>query len=256
MTTTAIIGWDATHAGLPYVPKNEQGGGYATGLGDVPWTAADWKAFPGAVRIDQSPSLAAVDYTCDMFDYEAGAVQLGELPGLVKGAQAAWHAGTRPGQRWPGVYCSESNVTGVVSELTAQGVQCPLGVALYYPGAEYAREQVENSSGPYPIVWFQYSDLGGGGTYDLDYWSSAWLHNVSTIPPKPSDPPVVKDDNLMLHISVTAPAGHSWTGTRTFLYLVGQVPTHIIDQQSENGILKVLPLAPVTWQQYVAWGGV
>lgn len=67
------------------------------------------------------------------------------------------------------------------------------------------------------------------------------------IPTQPEDP--------MLHISVTAPNNGPWTGTRTFLFTPGTPPTHIIDGSSESAIAKVLPVVPVTWQQYVAWGG-
>jgi GH25 family lysozyme M1 (1,4-beta-N-acetylmuramidase) len=74
-------------------------------------------------------------------------------------------------------------------------------------------------------------------------------------PLPPFNPTVSQKAGDMLHISVTAPDGKAWKGTRTFLYTPGQAPVHIVDVQTEDNIAKVMPAVPVTWDQYAAWGG-
>jgi peptidoglycan hydrolase-like protein with peptidoglycan-binding domain len=164
--------------------------GYITGSGSVPWTAAQLSARPGTVRIDQSPVITAADVTADFFDQENGAVTLTEIARLVKAGQAAYKAAARPGQRNPGVYCSASGVTPVVNALVAGGVtSCPLGVADYSVSVAYATEAVAGASGPFPVVWYQYADDGGGGDWDLGVASLAWLNTVSG---GPAGRPVLK----------------------------------------------------------------
>jgi hypothetical protein len=176
VTIATIQGFDATHENIGHLPKG-QAAGYMTGSPSVQWTDADWSAHPGAVRIDQSPVITAIDVRCDMVDYEAGAVTLAELAQVVKDAQAAYVAGLRPGQRWPGVYCSRSNVTRAVNALLAGGVKsCPLGVADWNKNETTARLEVEQASGPFPIVWRQYANEG---TYDAGVFSERWLSTVS-----------------------------------------------------------------------------
>jgi Domain of unknown function (DUF1906) len=89
--------------------------------------------------------------------------------------------------------------------------------------------------------------------------------------PRPGDPPPVTvtpdtpvkavatentKETSMLHISVTAPKGADWVGTRTFLvWSTGQAPVWIPDEQSEKAIAAVIPAADVTWAMYEALGG-
>src|SRR5260370_8010032 len=47
--------------------------------------------------------------------------------------------------------------------------------------------------------------------------------------PTPSLPTTSKKELNILTIKVPAPAGHVWTGTRTFLWSPGSAPSHIID---------------------------
>lgn len=258
MTIQTVDGWDCTGAALPQAPKTGQAAGYITGSGDVPWSAAQQAAHPGFVQIDQTPVITTFDVRADSYDVENSAVTIAEIAELVHDGQAAYKAVARPGQRWPAVYCSRSLVTPVVNALIKGGItSCPLGVADYDFNHAAAQAEVANASGPFPIVWRQYSDQGGGGAYDLDVFSVPWLNTVSKLPDPPVPPVVVpKGDNLMLHLSVTAPTGHTWTGTRTFLYLPGGVPVHIVDQPSENAIQAQIPKVIVTWEQYVSIGGV
>lgn len=187
MTTATIQGYDATGANETHLPAG-QVAGYTTGTGVVPWSEAQWIAHPGAVRIDQSPAITSLDILADFYDLENGAVTVAEIAQVVKDGQAAFMASTRPGQRWPGVYCSRDNVTAVVNALIAGGVlSCPLGIADYSGTEAEAAAEVADSVGPFPVVWRQYADTGGGGTYDLGVFSAPWLANVSGA--KPAIPP-------------------------------------------------------------------
>jgi hypothetical protein len=132
------------------------------------------------MRIDQSPVLTQADETADFFDLEVGAVTLAEIAQLVKAGQAAYRSARRPGQRNPGVYCSASGVTPLVNALIKGGVtSCPLGVADYSTPAATAQAAVAHANGPYPVVWYQYADTGGGGDWDLGFASVTWLNEVS-----------------------------------------------------------------------------
>lgn len=187
MAIATVDGWDATQSNLVHAPSVGQPGGYITGTPDIQWTTTSQKSHPGFVQIDQSPTLSSIAPLADFYDLENGAVTLAEIAQLVKMGQAAFHAATRPGQRWPGVYCSASQVTSVVNALVAGGVAtCPLGVARFDNNHTLAVSDVANASGPYPIVWRQYSDQGGGGTFDLDVFSVPWLANVSKKTPPPT----------------------------------------------------------------------
>jgi len=132
--------------------------GYVTGSGDIQWTAADFALFPGKpqVTIDQgftgSPVASAI-----VRDVEAG----------------AWSAGNAVTSKpWtparPTIYCSAS----VLPQVSAAGWQGDVWVADYVSTAP---------TSPYPVpagmtcVAWQWTDTGGGGTYDLSvvfdpYW--------------------------------------------------------------------------------------
>jgi peptidoglycan hydrolase-like protein with peptidoglycan-binding domain len=171
--------FDATGANFARLPAG-QVASYVTGSDGVPASAAQLAARPGVMRIDQSPVITAADETADFFDLEYGAVTLAEIAELVKAGQAAYRTARRPGQRNPGVYCSASVVTPLVNALVAGGVTaCPLGVADYSTGPATAQAAVVHASGPYPVVWYQYADTGGGGDWDLGFASVPWLNTVS-----------------------------------------------------------------------------
>ena len=187
MTIQIIDMYDATHENIAHLPAGRQVAGYATGTGpNVRWTAADFAAHPGAVRIAQSPILSVDESPRpDFIDFEAMAVTLAEIAPLIKAEQTAFRLAERPGQRWPGVYCSRVNVHKVANALVAGVVTtCPLGVADFNHDRTQAAAEVANASGPFPIVWRQYSDQGGGGTFDLGVVSVPWLLTVSKVTPQ------------------------------------------------------------------------
>lgn len=186
MSIATALGYDCTGANIAHLPADPQAVAlYVTGSGDVPATAADFAKYPHAVRIDQTPAHTTWDATADVQDFEAGAVQLAELAPRAKVRLAAFHAGVRPGQRSPVVYCSRANVTEVVNALTAGGVTSGvgLGIADWNGSQAEAEQEVADESGPFPVVWRQFQN---NGAYDEGIFSVPWLQNVSVArPPVP-----------------------------------------------------------------------
>ena len=216
MTIQTVQGYDATHANIGHLPKG-QAAGYLTGSPDVQWTDADAAAHPGWVQIDQSPVITAINVRCDMIDMENGAVTLAELAEVVRDAQQAYKTGLRPGQRWPGVYCSRSMVTPAVNALAAGGVlSCPLGVADRSNNLPADRAEVEQASGPYPIVWRQYAN---DGTYDSGVFSVPWLTAVSAA--RPPAPPGQWSDPRAWHWSSAFACGIGDDGKYHMFHLTG-----------------------------------
>lgn len=170
---TPVLVYDATHDNIGALPEGAQVAGYTTGIGtDIRWTAADFAAHPGAVRIDQD--AAASDPTADVLDIEAGAATPASAPGWVKRALASRASQARPGQRSPAVYMSQSVVTDVVNALMAGGISSGVGlwVADFNLTQEQATQMVLNASGPFPVIGVQFHDAG---SFDVSVFSSDWL---------------------------------------------------------------------------------
>lgn len=186
-----IPGRDYTSLNLPpaNVP-NIQLASYITGSPGIKMTPAQLALHPGIVQIDQSPFLSAIDETADVLDFENGAATLADLAPWAIAATANFRKGVRPGQRWPTVYMSADNVTPVVNALIAGGVHSGVNLWVAHFGVtrEEAIVQVATSSGPFPVVAFQYAD---DGSFDADEFNHIWLTTVSVAPPPPP-PPVVK----------------------------------------------------------------
>jgi hypothetical protein len=171
------IAYDATHANVGRVPKGVQAAGYVTGSGGVAWTAADWAAHPGAVRIDQSPELTSVDETADVLDVENGAATIADVAAWARAALANFKSGKRAGQRSPLVYCDGENVTPVANALVAGKVTgVGLFIAKWGDTITQAVTEVLAASGPFPVCGIQFSSAG---PYDIDVFSAAWLAAVS-----------------------------------------------------------------------------
>jgi hypothetical protein len=175
---------DAIHANVSHLPPG-MAAGYTTGSPDIKWTAADWHAHPGAVRIDQD--AGAVDATADVLDVERGAATNGESAGWYRRALASFNAATRPGQRHPAIYTSASNVTPLVNALIAGGVTSGPGlwVANWNLSDASAVALVVAASGPYPVMGVQFAS---GQFYDTNVFSGTWLATVSGAAPPPADP--------------------------------------------------------------------
>lgn len=153
--------------------------GYLTGSDGIAWTAAQFSAHPGALRIDQAPSADVP--TADVLDVEGGAAQPGSAPAWVGIARRSIAVKARIGQRiLPVIYMSASNVTTVINSLTGAGIKHDVGlwVANFNLTRAEAESMVQNSGGPFPIVGVQFTDNPPDGTYDTSVFSAAYLVNT------------------------------------------------------------------------------
>lgn len=192
-----VVGYDTTHAMIASLPPGSQAAGYSTGSADIRWTDPDWLSHPGALRIaqdwDVSEDLATHDadllaiVTSDYLDVEGGAATNADAAPWYRAALADYQAGTRPGQRWPGIYTSANNVTPLVNALIAAGVtKGPrLIVADWNLTELQAVADVVAASGPYPVAGVQFRDPG---PFDIDIYDGAWLRAVSVRPVPPPQP--------------------------------------------------------------------
>ena len=162
-------------------PQGAQLCGYDTGSGGVAWTAEMWNAHPGAVHIDQDP--VAVMVTSDVLDVEDGAVPVGSprVAQWARNAQSSFRQSTRPGQRWPALYQSASNVTANVNALIAGGVTSGVGLWIAKWDGNTAADiaALAAASGPFPVIGFQFADQGA---FDADVFATSWLTTVSGQP--------------------------------------------------------------------------
>lgn len=181
----AIIGYDAMSKNEHVLPADVMAAGYDTqaggGTGFIAWTPEQYarhvKPYP-ALHIDQNPGQA--DFTFDYMDVETGAIPASDIPALLTEARNAFQTGQRPGQRWPGVYCSLSLVAGIVTELqNAKITNVPFIVAEYGISQADAVNRVATAQGPYPAVGYQFNDTAFGGLADTNVWSVPWIANVS-----------------------------------------------------------------------------
>jgi hypothetical protein len=179
MAVVTVLAQDATGTNQSSIPSGTQAAGYDTGSGGIAWSSSDYSAhtkpFP-AVHIDQD--AGASDHLSDILDVESGAATAAECPGWVKQARANYDSAARPGQRWPGIYCSESTVAAVQSALSGAGItDVPFWVAAWGIGEAQAQSNVANGgSGPYPTIGWQYES---GSAVDYDVFSVPWLTLVS-----------------------------------------------------------------------------
>lgn len=197
MTTMVLPGYDATSENESVLPVDQMAAGYDTqaggGTGFIAWTPEQWdahlKPFP-AVHIDQDAN--ASDALADILDVEAGAAKESEIVGWLARARNSFHKVLRPGQRWPGIYCSASNVTSAVLILHDGGVtNVPFWVADYSVSYAEASRRVITALGPYPAIAYQYNDLAFGGKADSDIFSVNWLTKVSVSPVNQEDDPMI-----------------------------------------------------------------
>ena len=184
---TEVVGIDATHANIGQLPPGLQYAGYSTGSPDIRWTAEDWAAHPGALRIDQDAS--ASDGTADYLDVERGAATNTDAAAWYRRAVISWRAGIRPGQRWPGIYTSFDNLTPLVNALIVNRVTS--GPRLIIARWDLTRTlddilAIARAGGPFPVVGWQVQSFAA---FDLDLFSAAWLGAVSK-PRAPAPPPL------------------------------------------------------------------
>ena len=172
-----VIGYDVIHASLTRVPGGVQLCGYTTGSANIAWTTADWTAHPGSVRICQD--AGATDRTADVLDVEQGAATIADVPGWAAAALASYKAGTRPGQRYPLVYCQMAAVTPIANGLTAARLasgEIGLWIADWNNNMLADILKVASASGPFPVHGWQVSSLT---YYDVNVFSADWLNAVA-----------------------------------------------------------------------------
>jgi hypothetical protein len=231
-----VTGWDATHAFIGHAPRTGQAAGYVTGGGGIAWTAADWAAHPGAVRIDQDP--LARNPTADVLDVEGGAATAAECAGWHKSATADFTAGVRPGQRHPAFYCNLGTLPSVADNLVASGITGAglwLAAGTFLTLAEAAALVTWGTAlgGPFPVIGVQL--LGAAADYDVDVFSQAWLAAVSG-PVKPPPPPP--------GYQYAAPASLAAHGGHTSFSATWDKPA------------GAYPVPPAAYEVYVYAGGV
>ena len=188
MTYAVISGADTTTGNVGALPNVGLVAGYVTGPG-IAWTAAQWAAHPNAVRIAQSPVIATDEAAnADVLDVENLAATFADCGPWALAAMAAWKAGVRPGQRWPAIYASQSNLTPVCNALAAAKITgVGLWVANWSDSYTAACQMLQASSGPYPVIGVQYANAGA---YDLDVFLASWATYKSVAPaPKAQVPP-------------------------------------------------------------------
>lgn len=121
---TRIMG-DAIGTQAGSIPRSVQMvAGYVTGLGDVPWSDAQWIMFPGIphVTIDQGAG-ASPNYAADVIDIETGAFTVTHVHDWLMNA-------TAPD---PAIYVNQSNMNAaIVAAVGAAGWKGAIWLA--FPG--------------------------------------------------------------------------------------------------------------------------
>jgi peptidoglycan hydrolase-like protein with peptidoglycan-binding domain len=172
---SVVIVYDAIAGNVSHLPKGQQAAGYATGGSGIVWSAANWAAHPGAVRIDQDTRASL--RTADVLDVERGAATAAAAPAWAKGALASYHQASRPGQRSPVIYANLSTMTSVVNALTKAKVT-GIGLWIAHWGTSESADaaEINSGSGPYPVIGVQYTSVAN---YDISVMSRTWLGAVS-----------------------------------------------------------------------------
>jgi hypothetical protein len=177
-----VVAHDAIHENITKLPAG-QACGYTTGSSAIQWTAADFAAHLGAVRICQD--AGATDTTADVLDVERGAATNNEVAAWAKEALANFDSAKRPGQRKPAIYTSLNNVPAVVQALKAGGATASLWLADWNLSENQSIADLTTALDGIEITGVQYTDKGV--FYDSDVFASAWLTDVSRV-----KPPVVR----------------------------------------------------------------
>jgi hypothetical protein len=180
MTNAYVYAQDATSPNESHIPASVLAAGYDTGSSGIAWTPAQFAArklpYP-AIHIDQDPN--ASDPTADILDVEARAATPQETVGWLQRARADYLADRRPGQRWPGIYCSMNTIDPVVGYLTAAKLtDVPFWTAQPGLGVTAAIARVLSATGPYPCVGVQYEF---GTAVDYNVFSLNWVTQVSGV---------------------------------------------------------------------------
>lgn len=175
-----LSGADATHSNISSLPHTVSVvAGYTTGTADIKWTSADWARYPAAIRICQDHGS---DTSADVLDVENGAATFEDAVTWYPKAVENFYSGQRPGQRFPAIYLSLSNIQDLQAALKAGGItRANLWIADWTNSQSTAVSQLINASGNYPAVAIQYANAG---SYDKDVFNKSWVNTVSEKTPK------------------------------------------------------------------------
>lgn len=243
-----IDGYDATTQNESVLPTNVQAGGYDTGR-NIAWTPEQYARhthpYP-AFHYDQD--AGASDYQSDMLDVEAQAATDAEIVRWLTNSRQSFIDVSRPGQRWPGIYCSLNNVASAVTILVqAKLKNVPFIVADYNISRAEAIRRVSVAIGPYPAVGYQWSDRAFGGRADNLILAVPWLTFVSRKTPPP--PPVLEVQEMLI-LRYTNPQGLVSTYTYD-----GTTLRHIMTNADQVAFGKVLPVVDVSLDQLKEFSG-
>jgi len=236
--------YDVTATFLVNVPGGVPLAGYTTGTPDIQWSASEFAARPGTIRICQDSG--ATDHTADVLDVESGAATFRDCAPWVEAAQNNYSAGVRPGQRRPAIYCSASNVSDVVNALIAGGVKSGVGlwVANWNLSEATAIADVRAASGPFPIEAIQFTDMGGGGDFDINEFSDEYLSTQSglsgdTVSEGSSGPAVLAAQNRL----------NVWSAKIAADGLFGAITFQAVKNfQTEHKLNVDGVVGPITWE--------
>jgi len=182
---------DATHRNINAIPAGMLAALYTTGSVDIKATAEDFRKHPNAVRICQDHGS---DITADILDMENRAATPSDCAIWIPKARHSFVTNARPGQRWPGIYCSLSRITEVANVfVNAKITNVPLWIAEWGLAQNLAINNIEARNGPFPTIAFQ---IRNDMTTDFNVFSTEWLNKKSgaIVAVKPTPPPGQWDD--------------------------------------------------------------
>jgi len=121
-------------------------------------------------------------------------------------------------------------------------------------------QSTDGSAGSHITAW------AGCGRVDTSVYHGTLAQLAAMGWPRPGAPPARPDvpatptprprkEADMIIVKVTPPAGHSWTGTRTFLYAPGADLEHIVSGADNAAFGAALPTVAISWNQYTGMGG-
>lgn len=195
------------------------------------------------------------EHDADCLDIETGDAVPADAPGWLRRQQAR-------GIQRPCLYASVSLMQSAVRpELTEAGIaRAAVRIwtahysGLHICGASSCGELGFDADGT------QWSDQAFGRDLDQSALVASFFAATAVTVTKPVPKPAAAKEHDMIIITTTAPAGHSWEGTESFLYQPGQALVHIEDEADRTALAAALGVSPaagavISWQQFTGLGG-
>ncbi len=210
MSVPTTVGMDTVRTSVGNIPSNAVCVlGYDTGSGIVPWTQNEWDYFPNAIKLHITQVDGNNNPDSDIIDIEPKAATIEQA--------VAWCKDRISHHKIATCYLSQSNVTSLVNALITAGITSGVYLGVAHPGMsiEEAQSILDQSGGPFPIVYVQYAwpDMGLGGdlkvpgsdltlnqaNVDLNLIRNDWLEKVRPLN-KPAPTPVQKIEEDEMYI--------------------------------------------------------